>query len=88
MVLLVLINRFAVDKTIRIPAVTAKILQNVSVIYYVSYFPMSLVTRNLVFGIFDQVRLKPACSASEATYSLEILDLASTRPVSCFLEQF
>ena len=36
---------------------------------------MSLVTRKPVFGIFDQVRLKPACSASEASYSLEISDI-------------
>ena len=38
---------------------------------------MSYVMRKPVFGVFDQVRLKPACSASEASYSHEILDLAS-----------
>ena len=26
---------------------------------------MSLVTRKPVFGVFDQVRLKPVCSATE-----------------------
>ena len=38
---------------------------------------MSHVTREPIFGVFDQVRLKPACSATETSYSLEILDLAS-----------
>ena len=38
---------------------------------------MSLVTRKPVFGVSDNVRLKPACSATETSYSLEILDLAS-----------
>ena len=33
--------------------------------------------RKPVFGVCDQVSLKPACSASEASKSLEILDLAS-----------
>ena len=28
---------------------------------------MSLITRKPVYGVFDQVRLKPACSATEAT---------------------
>ena len=36
---------------------------------------MSLVTRKQVFGVFDQVGLKPACSATEASYSLEISDI-------------
>ena len=27
-----------------------------------------------VFGVFDQVSLKPACSATEASWRLEILD--------------
>ena len=40
-------------------------------------FNMSLVTRKPVFGVSDQVRLKAACSATENSYSLEILDLAS-----------
>ena len=35
------------------------------------------VMRKPVFGVFDQVRLKPACSASEASWSHEIFDLAS-----------
>ena len=37
---------------------------------------MSLVTRNPVFGVYDQVRLKPAWSATETDKSFEILDLA------------
>ena len=36
---------------------------------------MSLVTRKPVFGVCDQVRLKPACSATETSKSLEMLDL-------------
>ena len=28
---------------------------------------MSLVTRKPVFGVYDQVRLKPACAATEAS---------------------
>ena len=39
---------------------------------------MSLVTRKPVFGVFDQVRLEPAYSATETNWSLEILDLACT----------
>ena len=35
------------------------------------------VTAKAVFRVCDQVRLKPACSATETSYSLEILDLAS-----------
>ena len=27
------------------------------------------------FGVFDQVRLKPVCSATEASKGLEILDI-------------
>ena len=38
---------------------------------------MSQVTRKPVFGICDQVRLKPACSATETSYSLEILDIVN-----------
>ena len=38
---------------------------------------MSPVTRKPVFGVCDQVRLKPACSATEASWSLEILAIAS-----------
>ena len=33
--------------------------------------------RKPVFGVCDQVRLKRACSATETSQSLEILDLAS-----------
>ena len=35
-------------------------------------YQMSLVTRKPVFGIFDQVRLKPSCSALEMSESCEI----------------
>ena len=38
---------------------------------------MSLVTRKPVFGMFDHVRLKPACSAIETSLSLEISAIAS-----------
>ena len=38
---------------------------------------LSLVTRKPVFSVSDQLRLKPACSATETSLSLEILDLAS-----------
>ena len=34
---------------------------------------MSLVMRKPVFGVFDQVRLKSVCSATETSYRLEIL---------------
>ena len=33
--------------------------------------------RKPVFGVSDQVRLKPACSAIETSSSLESLDIAS-----------
>ena len=36
---------------------------------------MSLVTRKPVFGVFDQVRHKPACSATETSQSLEIANV-------------
>ena len=36
---------------------------------------MSHITRKSVFGVSDQVRLKPACSATEASQCLEILDI-------------
>ena len=35
-------------------------------------YHMSHVTRKPVFGIFDQVRIKPACSATETSKRLEI----------------
>ena len=37
---------------------------------------VSPVTRKPVFGVCDQLRLKPACSATETSYGLEMLDLA------------
>ena len=36
---------------------------------------MRLVTRNPVFGVSDQLRLKPACAASEAREGVEISDI-------------
>ena len=36
---------------------------------------MSLVLRKPVFGVSDQVRHKPGCTATEDGYSLEISDL-------------
>ena len=39
---------------------------------------MSHVTRKPVFGVCDQVRLKPACSATGTSQGLGILDIAST----------
>ena len=36
---------------------------------------LSLVTRKPVFGVCDQVRLEPACSATETTQRLEISDI-------------
>ena len=38
---------------------------------------LNLVTRKPVFGFSDQVRLKPVCSATETSYRLEILDIAT-----------
>ena len=38
---------------------------------------MSHVMRKPVFGVSNQVRLKTACSATETSSSLEILDIAS-----------
>ena len=38
---------------------------------------LSLVTRKPVFGICDQVRLKPTCSATEPSKSLEISAISS-----------
>ena len=34
--------------------------------------------RKPVYGVCDQVRLKPACTATETSQGLEILDLTST----------
>ena len=39
---------------------------------------MSLVMRKPVFGVFDQVRLKPACAATEATVLLTKIITKST----------
>ena len=38
---------------------------------------LSLVVRKPVFGVSDQVRHKPGCSATEDGYRLEISDLGS-----------
>ena len=38
---------------------------------------MSHVTRKPVFGVCDQLRLKPACSADETSQGLAILAIAS-----------
>ena len=38
---------------------------------------LSLVTRKPVFGVYDQVRLKQACSTTETNKSLEISAIAS-----------
>ena len=36
-----------------------------------------IITRKPVFGVYDQLRLKPTCSADETSYCLEILAIAS-----------
>ena len=36
---------------------------------------MSLVTRKPVFGVFEQERLKPACSETQDSYGLEISNI-------------
>ena len=38
---------------------------------------LSLVTRKPVFGVCDQLRLKPACSTDETSYGLEVSAIAS-----------
>ena len=40
-------------------------------------FTYEPVTRKPVFGVCNQVRLKPACSATGTSQGLEILDIAS-----------
>ena len=40
-----------------------------------SFHYMSLATRKPVFGVLEQVRLKPACAATEAKQRLEISDI-------------
>ena len=42
-------------------------------------YKMSHVTRKPFFGVCDQVRLKPACSATETSKSLEILGIDTIR---------
>ena len=39
---------------------------------------LSRVTRKPVFGVCNQVRLKPACAVTPTTYSLQISAIAST----------
>ena len=43
--------------------------------FYASAYYMSLVMRKPVFGVFDQVWLKPACSAKEARQRHEIANI-------------
>ena len=38
----------------------------------------SLVMRKRVFGVSDQIRHKPVCSATETSESLELLDIETT----------
>ena len=38
---------------------------------------MNYATKNPIFGVYDQVRLKQACSATESRYNLEIVGLSS-----------
>ena len=38
---------------------------------------LGLGKRKPVLGIYNQVKLKPACSATEASYNIEILHIAS-----------
>ena len=40
-----------------------------------AHVDMSLVTRKPVFGVCDQVRLKPTCSVTETSSSLEFLNI-------------
>ena len=44
---------------------------------FLSIREMSLVTRKPVFRVWDQVRLKPVCSATKTSQGREILDIAS-----------
>ena len=45
--------------------------------HVLQFCQLSPIMRKPVFGISDQVRLKHTCSATETSYSLETLDLAS-----------
>ena len=51
--------------------------QKIALPVYVYFLKVHPLTRKPVFGGLDQVRLKPACSATEASWSLENLNLAS-----------
>ena len=53
--------------------VSPSLLQYLCVCFLSNY--MSLVTKNPVFGVSNQVRLKSACSASETSHRLKILDI-------------
>ena len=48
---------------------------------------LSLVTRKPVFGVFDQVRLKPVCSTKEASKSHEIANIETRDSYSLGSEQ-
>ena len=43
-----------------------------------NFLYMSLVTRKPVFGVSDQVRFKPVCTAIETSWRLEILNVETT----------
>ena len=45
------------------------------IVFVVYCTDMSLVTRKPVYGVFDQVWLKPIWAATEASYRLEISDI-------------
>ena len=47
---------------------------------------LSLVMRKPVFGVFEQARFKPVCSAKKASYRLEISDI-ETRDIMLFKQQ-
>ena len=53
-----------VEKVFLFPP-TSKIALSRKTTESVNVFQMSLVARKLVFGVCDQVRLKPACSSTE-----------------------
>ena len=47
-------------------------LMTISVVFYLSH-----VMRKSVFGVYDQVRLKPACSATVTSWGLAVSAIAS-----------
>ena len=51
-----------------------KVIQSCFMIW-TGYQYLSFVTRKPVFRVFDQVRLKLACAATEASYRIEISDI-------------